>query len=128
MNFENEKDYIMRMIKEMVRVLFSLLFGKNYVCVEQEDENRYEVSGKKLSDFKAMIDLGNINEAENILLDGIDHTQINEIAAAALFYQYISEQEDDFLLQHDYSREEALDGIKQLLQSSGYSDITKIID
>ena len=73
------------MIKEMVRVLFSLLFGKKYVCVEQEDENRYEVSGKKLSDFKAMIDLGNINEAENILLDGIDHTQINEIAAAALF-------------------------------------------
>ena len=41
-------------------------------------------------------------------MDGIDHTQINEIAAAALFYQYISEQEDDFLLQHDYSKEDSL--------------------
>ena len=37
MNFTDEKDYIMRMIKEMVRVLFSLAFGK---------ENKYEVSGK----------------------------------------------------------------------------------
>lgn len=36
MNFEDEKDYIMRMIKEFARVLFSLMFGKQYVSVEQE--------------------------------------------------------------------------------------------
>lgn len=42
MNFEDEKDYIMRMLKEMVRVLFSLMFGKNYVSVEQEAKNREE--------------------------------------------------------------------------------------
>lgn len=46
MNFTDEKDYIMRMIKEMVRVLFSLAFGKEYVSVEPEKENKYEVSGK----------------------------------------------------------------------------------
>ncbi len=28
MLYEDEKDYIMRMIKEMVRVLFSLMLGK----------------------------------------------------------------------------------------------------
>ena len=50
-----KKDYIMRMIKEMVRVLFSLAFGKEYVSVELEKENKYEVSGKKFLD---MIDLG----------------------------------------------------------------------
>ena len=38
MNFTDEKDYIMRMIKEMVRVLFSLAFGKKYVSVELEKE------------------------------------------------------------------------------------------
>ena len=46
MNFTDEKDYIMRMIKEMVRVLFSLAFGQKYVSVELEKENKYEVSGK----------------------------------------------------------------------------------
>lgn len=49
MNFNDEKDYIMRIIKEMVRVLFSLMLGKQYKSVELEDENKYEVSGKKLS-------------------------------------------------------------------------------
>ena len=36
MDFTDEKDYIMRIIKEMVRVLFSLVFGKKYVSVEIE--------------------------------------------------------------------------------------------
>ena len=87
MYFTDEKDYIMRMIKEMVRVLFSLMFGKKYVSVELEKENKYEVSGKNLKDFLDMIDSGEINEAENILLDSIDYTDRNEVMAAALFYQ-----------------------------------------
>lgn len=128
MNFEDEKDYIMRAIKEMIRVLFSMLFGKKFVSVEQTDENKYEVSGKKLTAFKEMVDQGLINEAENILLDGIDYTQVNEVAAAALFYQYLGEKEDDFLLQHGYSREEVLDGIRQLLQNAGYGDLAEIMD
>ena len=36
MYFTAENDYIMRMIKELVRVLFSLMFGKKYVSVELE--------------------------------------------------------------------------------------------
>lgn len=82
MNFTDEKDYIMRMIKEMVRVLFSLAFGKKYVSVELEKENKYEVSGKNLKIFLNMIDLGQINEAENILLDSIDYTNKNEVMVA----------------------------------------------
>ena len=128
MNFEYEKDYIMRVIKEMVRVLFSLLFGKKYASVEQENENKYEVSGKKLNELKAMVDQGKMNEAENILLGGIDYANKNEVAAAALFYQYLSEQEDDFLKQHNYSREEVLDGMKQLLKNAGFSDLTSMIE
>ena len=94
MNFTDEKDYIMRMIKEMVRVLFSLAFGKKYVSVELEKENKYEVSGKNLKIFLNMIDLGQINEAENILLDSIDYTNKNEVMAVALFYQYLSEKDN----------------------------------
>ena len=96
LNFTDEKDYIMRMIKEMVRVLFSLAFGKKYVSVELEKENKYEVSGKNLKDFLDMIDVGQINEAENILLDGIDYSNRDEVIAAALFYQHLSEKDREF--------------------------------
>ena len=127
MNFTDEKDYIMRMIKEMVRVLFSLVFGKKYVSVELEKENKYEVSGKNLKIFLNMIDLGQINEAENILLDSIDYTNKNEVMAVALFYQYLSEKDNQFLENNNYTKEEVLSGFKQLLMKSGYSDLLYLL-
>ena len=127
MNFTDEKDYIMRMIKEMVRVLFSLAFGKKYVSVELEKENKYEVSGKNLKNFLNMIDLGQINEAENILLDSIDYTNKNEVMAVALFYQYLSEKDNQFFENNNYTKEEVLSGFKQLLMKSGYSDLLYLL-
>lgn len=127
MYFTDEKDYIMRMIKEMVRVLFSLAFGKKYVSVELEKENKYEISGKNLKNFLNMIDLGQINEAENILLDSIDYTNKNEVMAVALFYQYLSEKDNQFLENNNYTKEEVLSGFKQLLMKSGYSDLLYLL-
>lgn len=123
MDFNDEKDYIMRIIKEMVRVLFSLILGKQYKSVELPEENKYEVSGKTLEEFKKMVDEGLINEAENILLENIDHTQKEEVLAAILFYQYIGEKDSDFLTEHSYSKKEALDGMKRLAEQQGYGHV-----
>ncbi len=126
MNFNDEKDYIMRIIKEMVRVLFSLMFGKQYKSIELSKENKYKVSGKALEELKKMVDKGLINEAENILLESINYNKKEEIFAAVLFYQYISEKDNDFLAIHNYSKEEALDGIKRLAEKQGYGQISSL--
>ena len=127
MYFTDEKDYIMRMIKEMVRILFSLIYGKKYVSVELEKENKYEVSGKNLKTFLDMIDSGQINEAENILLDNIDYTNNDDVMAAALFYQYLSEKDSEFLINNNYTKEEVLSGFKQLLVQSEYNNLLYMI-
>lgn len=127
MGVVDEKDYIMRMIKEMVQVLFSLVFGKKYVSVELEDENKYEVSGNTLKYFFDMIDQGDINEAENLLLEDLDYTNKEEVMAAAFFYQHLSQKDDDFLRRNDYTKEEVLFGFKQLLEKSGYEDLVHLI-
>ncbi len=128
MRFEDEKDYIMRMIKEMVSVLFSILLGKQYVSVDEERKNGYEVSGTDLNDLLDMIDNGQINEAENLMLDDIDYSDKKGLAAALLFYQYLSEKKKDFLQDHDYSDEEILEGAKHVLQKAGYGDIVKVME
>ncbi|MBS6521151.1 MAG: hypothetical protein KH359_11040 [Clostridiales bacterium] len=127
MGVVDEKAYIMRMIKEMVQVLFSLVFGKKYVSVELEDENKYEVSGNTLKYFFDMIDQGYINEAENLLLEDLDYTNKEEVMAAAFFYQYLSQKDDDFLRRNDYTKEEVLFGFKQLLEKSGYKDLVYLL-
>lgn len=127
MDFNDEKDYIMRLIKEMVRVLFSLMLGKQYKSVELPEENKYEVSGKALEELEKMVDDGFINEAENMLLESIDYSQKEEILAAILFYQYIGEKDNDFLAMHNYSKEEVLDGIKRLAERQGYAQISSLL-
>lgn len=123
MGYVDENDYIMRMIKEMVQVLASVILGKKYVAVEWEQENKFSVSGNGLNDFREMIDRGEINEAENILLEEIHYEDKEEVLAAALFYQYIGEKEEEFLLGHQYSKEEVLSGIENLIEKSGYKEL-----
>ena len=127
MYFSDEKDYIMRMIKEMVKILFSSICAYKYVSVEFEKENKYEVSGKNLKNFLDMIDSGQINEAENILLDNIDYTNNDDVMAAALFYQYLSEKDSEFLINNNYTKEEVLSGFKQLLVQSEYNNLLYMI-
>ncbi len=123
MQYSDEKDYLMRMIKEAARVIFSVVLGKGYTQVEPEKEGKYEVSGRKLDSYRDMVDQGNINEAENLLLEEIDYKNKDEVAAAVLLYQYIVEKEDAFLKANGYSREEALEGLKQLAQEAGYPGV-----
>ena len=129
MNFEDEKDYIMRIIKEMIRALMSFALGKRYVAVEVGPEEKYEVSGCKLKDLMVLVDSGNIDEAENRLLDDIDYNDNDEVAAAVLFYQYLSEKDEAFLKEHDFSMEEVMDGLKMIAQNAGYGSlISAMID
>lgn len=128
MQYDYEKDYIMRMIKECTRILFSLLCGKKYTQVVLPQENKYEVSGNSLDMYKNMADKGNINEAENLLLQNIDYNNKNEVIAAVLFYQYISSKGEEFLRQHHYSEEEIYAGLKTLAKMAGYSETFYIFE
>ena len=123
MLYEDEKDYIMRMIKEMARVLFSLMLGKQYTQVELPGENRFLVSGKNLGDLKEMADRGKINEAENLLLENLDYENKEEVAAAVLFYEYVGQMEESFLKENGYSLEEVYDGLMQSARNSGYGEL-----
>lgn len=56
MGFQDEQDYIMRMIKEVIRVLVTVALGKTYKQVELDAENKYEVSGSNVNQWKEMVD------------------------------------------------------------------------
>ncbi len=43
---------------------------------------------------------------------------------AALFYRHLSEMDDSFLMDNNYSKEEVLEGMKSLVREAGYLDIS----
>ena len=115
------------MIRQMVRALFSVILGKKYQMVEFPDENKYNVSGKPLEDYLQMIDNGLINESENMILEKIDYGNKEDIAALLIFYDHISQKEESFLEEHDYSMEEVLDGLKREAEKTGFGDVADLI-
>lgn len=120
MMFE-EKDYYMRIVHEVVRMLIRLIFNKD---IDRDEE--LKVSPEMLEKYKkltAMIDDGEINEAENMLIDGLEADNRAYFELALLFYEKLNEKSEDFLETHDYSQEEILDGVKYVVDFYGYGSL-----
>ena len=124
-----EQDYIMRLIKEMVRAILKLLFQIN---TDSPTEELLEEKEEKEA-FHALVELiddGKINEAENQLYEQMENEEANERSAslktALLFYSYLNQKSDDFLKEHDYSREEIREGLNQIVSRYGLEGLTEL--
>lgn len=112
-----EQDYIMRLVKEIVRVLLKLLFNLD---VESPTSDLLENQEEKrmLDVLLDMADAGNIDEAENRVYELTADGDIKHLETALLFYSYLNEKSDDFLTEHHFSREEIRLGLHDVV--SGY--------
>ena len=116
-----EKDYYMRIVHEMVRMLIRLVFGKD---IDRNDEEAVPLEVmERYRKLTAMADDGDINEAENLLLDGLDQGSRAYFELALMFYEKLNGKTDEFLEEHDYPREEVLDGIKYVVDYYGYGSL-----
>lgn len=120
-----EQDYVMRLIKEMVRAILKLLFNINTETPTVELLENKEQK-ETLENLLDMIDNGKINEAENRLYDLTSDTDVNSLEIALLFYSYLNDKTDDFLEANDFSRDEIKLGLENVVDSFGLSSIAKM--
>lgn len=122
-----EQDYFMRMIHEMVRMLIKLLLGKDterYDQVEFKEEQTRE-------DYERLIglaDIGDICGAENELVENADIGNQDDLRKAVLFYRHLNEMSDEFLEEHDFSREEIAQGLRYMADMYGYGEIVGLLE
>lgn len=116
-----EKDYYMRIVHELVRMLIRLVFNKD-IDRDEEEAVPLEVL-EKYKKLISMIDDGQINEAENLLLDGLEADSRAYFELALMFYEKLNGKTDEFLEEHEYSREEITDGIKYVVDFYGYGSL-----
>lgn len=120
-----EQDYLMRLIKEMVRAIFKLLFK---VDTEQVTEDL--IDNKEDSDMlnylTDMVDAGQINDAENKLFDRLDKNDTGSLQIALLFYSHLNDKTNEFLEENNFSREEIKSGISNVADMFGISSVAKM--
>lgn len=111
-----EHGYVERQISAISKMVAALLTGKK--AQEELEENR-EITFTGL-DLKRIIlekylNERKINEAENYVSELIDEDTSKENYELAIYmYRYINELPDTTLEKANYSREEIVDGLKDL--------------
>ena len=121
-----EQDYIMRLIKEMVRTILKLLFNidtdspSTDLLKETEDK-------AMLESLMNMIDDGRIDEAENKIYEITEERDKKNLEIAILFYSYLNDKSDAFLEEHNFSREEVMQGLKDVLSRYGIDSFAEMI-
>lgn len=120
-----EQDYIMRLIKEIVRMFLKLLFNIDTDTPSAELITDKEVKSA-LDGLLEMADCGKINEAENKLWDMADGADRRYLEMGLLFYSYLNEKDDDFLSSASFSREEIQNGLKEFISEYGFSNMVEV--
>lgn len=113
-----EQDYVMRLIKEMVRAILKLLFNMDTASPSAELlEDAQE--RQTLDELLDMVDNGFINEAENKIYEITQEGKRTDLAIALLFYSYLNDKSDEFLEAHNFSREEIKTGLTDITVKYG---------
>lgn len=112
-------DYIMRMIRDLTRVLARLILGKDEVTYELPDCGEFTAVDNLYQKLIIMADGGQICQAEDLLLEELRDRSSEYFEMAASFYLYLNEFDDEFLESHEFSRDEISEGIERLGKEFG---------
>ena len=115
-----EQDYILRLIKQVIRALIGILLNKRTTLEYEMPVNNLRTSGDDLlSKLNSLADAGYICEAENRLLEALECGSEEAFLTALYFYEHINEYDTDFLEDHHFSREEIREGVLLVAKKMG---------
>lgn len=123
-----QDDHMIRNIQDIGRLIAKLLLHEqmpDYRLPEKEED--YSEADRLFARIIALADEGEINQAENELLINMTEDDVDYLELALTFYLYLNDMDGDFLDDHDYSREEVLEGMKTLAEDWGVIGLDTLV-
>ena len=124
---ELEKDYILRMIKDLTKSIAHLILGKSEIEYELTKESEYSRVDTLYVKLIELVNMGQINEAEDLLFDEINTSDMRQFEMAMSFYLYLNDFGDDYLEKNNYSRDEITEGIRSICKEYGVSSMVDFL-
>ena len=124
---ELEKDYILRMIKDLTKSIAHLILGKSEIEYELPEESEYSRVDTLYVKLIELVNMGQINEAEDLLFDEINPSDMRQFEIAMSFYLYLNDFGDDYLEKNNYSRDEITEGIRSICKEYGVSSMVDFL-
>lgn len=117
-----QNDYMIRQIEAIIKYIAETVLGKKKkeynISIGNPDE--IDDSEVNIMYLYQIADSGEINIAENLLFDKIENQKtVDSLEMGLSFYIYLNSKTDDFLEEHDFSRQEIIDGLNDLQKEYG---------
>lgn len=120
-----DKDYMMRIISEMIRMIAKLILGRDFDGNSEEDlPVELAVQYQR---YVSMVDVGEIDTAEDLLLESLDAADTKYLEMGLMLYRHMNGKTELLLKEHDFSKDEILDGIKYLVDFYGYGNLMQTL-
>lgn len=122
-----EQDYIMRINRDVIRTITKLVLNKDTEFpIDITSDTLKSEDRKMLESLYGQVNLGDINEFEKHIIESICNKEERSLEKALLFYTYLNAQSDEFLLNHNYSREKIESGLKSIASQLGILEIVNL--
>ncbi|MBY0758206.1 MULTISPECIES: DUF6483 family protein [Sellimonas] len=119
-----KQDFNVRRLEDQGRFLAKLILGKEEASYElppyEEMDNDVDRLYRRIL---ALADKGEINQAENELLESLEEGDFRMFEMALCFYLHLARFDADYLEEHGFSREEVSEGIENLGADFGVSGL-----
>lgn len=114
-----QQDYIMRTIKNLIKFLSKIVYGKDTIVYELSENEEYAQNDNLHKRLMTLLSEGKINKAENILFENFNPKDSRNMMVVIDFYQRLSNLDNEFLQVNNFSREEIEEGLRDIAKIAG---------
>jgi len=114
-----QQDFVMKQIKSLINFIAKILLKKENVEYILSSEDEYSKTDFIHKELLKLLEVGKINEAENLLFEELDTIDLKYLELAIDFYDRLNRLDDAFLEENNFSREEIEEGLREIANRFG---------
>ena len=112
-----QKDWLMRQIESMIAAIL------HFLSHSSKQDHDVQISQSLSDEIDYFLERGDICGAENWIYENLDDQDIQWLRISVCFYGKLNSYSDEYLEEHNFSREEIISGLTDVSERFGFGHI-----
>lgn len=112
-----QKDWLMRQIEYMIAAIM------HFLTQTSKQKNEIQISLSLSEEIDRFLERGDICGAENWIYENLYDQDIQWLQLSVYFYRKINSYSDEYLENHNFSRDEIISGLTDVSERFGFGHI-----
>lgn len=114
-----QRDWLMRQIENMIAAIM------HFLTHTSTEKSEIQLSQSLSEEIDCLLERGDICGAENWIYENLDDQDIQWLQLSVYFYKKLNSYSDEYLKNHNFSRDEIISGLTDVTERFGFGYILK---